>query len=77
MAINEKRVIDKNEEIKILRIILGQGENKNSGVEQEYKKGDIMKYFNNGSVTLYKCKKAGTYSIPDETNFKKINLRGK
>lgn len=76
MAIDSKKIIDKECELRSLRTLLGQGVNRNSGVEQKYKKGDIMKYFKDDAVILYKCKNAGRYSIPDETNFKKISLRG-
>lgn len=60
----------------ILRTIIGSGKNLKSGTNQEYEKGDVMKYVDSsGKWHLYVCKNAGTYSIPDDQNFKPINLR--
>lgn len=58
-----------------IRLIIGEGTIKQAGSSQEYVKGDVMKYKNGNKWYLYKCKVQGNYSIPDETNFKRIDLR--
>ncbi|WP_156299020.1 hypothetical protein [Streptobacillus canis] len=69
-------MVFKEEMQEILKTIIGEGVIKQGGSSQTYSKGDVMKYKNGSKWYLYKCKRTGSYSIPDETNFKRIDLRG-
>lgn len=69
-------MVFKEELQSILRTIIGEGVIRKAGQTQHYEKGDVMKYkASDGKWYLYKCKVANNYSIPDETNFKRIDLR--
>ena len=73
------KYLKKEEMSNILATIVGDGavkiyvQNQN----KNYEKGDVMIYKNGNITSLFKCKVAGTYGIPSETAFKKINLRGR
>lgn len=56
----------------VLKILFGTQTVIEGGTQRQYNKGDIMKYLSNGEYSFYRCKKQGQYSIPDNTNFKKV-----
>lgn len=68
-------IIYDEELISILRSIIGEGRIINAGLPEYYNKGDVMKYKKEEEWILYKCKKEGTFTIPDTDNFTKIDLR--
>ena len=73
------KYIKKEEMSNILSTIVGDGTIKNyvNGQNKRYEKGDVMISKNVNITSLFKCKVAGSYGIPSETAFKKINLRGR
>lgn len=70
----DRVILEKTELIEIIKSLIGVGTIKLANTQKSYSVGDVMVYLSGGKYYLYKCRINGNYSIPDDTNFKKLTL---